>query len=270
MDIAGLGLYGKQLEDEPFAQTIAVFPIEKSTSHHPTFAACNEMPPLHIPSHLPTLPDAHARQSTPQNAEPHQSAEDRQEQLAKQQHYGEDALLKMNAREKHDNAVLQRAAEAAAARVSAEERAGAPLAQAVAEVDNPFFAHPAAWEGEFIHTKQRQEPPLVCLDVSPPVQDWAATDTGPEAPGLQFAGWQWGGSMSTNAVISTRTHPFARVEDAYGAALEGEEASAPGGRRRLLGSEEAKRARVRELVASRVEEDQVQAYADALLDQEQI
>ena len=148
--IPNLVQYAKHLDDTMPAQNIAQFPLSKTLPQPETFAARNETPPSHIPPFLPAFPDPHTLLETAKFAHTAHTAQTRQQQVAEQQQKGEEALLRVEAREHPESAPLQSAKQrldAVAAGVGVGGGSGAEDNGILEE--NIFLAGPVLrWEGD--------------------------------------------------------------------------------------------------------------------------
>lgn len=257
ISLADLAHYADGVEEELYLQSVPPFPVKKDMPQTQSFSACNETPPPHIPPFFPTLPDSHTHKFTSQYPVPKQAPEERQEELTKQQEGGENAYLKVQARAAQDDAVLQKVAG-----TTTEEA----VAQAGRSKQGP---HEASFKNMFLVPPVLDVERSDAMDIDKasskvPFGNHWETDVAsePAAPGLQFAGWQWGENIDSQISLTTGgTRQSQKIADAFGAIPDAEHTEI-GGRRRLMYFEDPKRARVRELVSSRIEEDQTQSFVN--------
>lgn len=180
------------IEGVPFGQNITPFPSQKQLTRLPTFAVSQETPPPHIPRFLPVFPDPHARFESPEYAKGPDSSHARQQQLVQQQQEGEEALLRIEARQAPPDGALQQAARGFQ---EPEETKG----QAEAEV-NPFFA-PILWEAP---AARGVEGGSYVKNVEAPSKkplDWMEAET-LNPPTMQYHGWQWTNSLAEQASLA--------------------------------------------------------------------
>ena len=129
--------YAKKLEDTALSQNVSQFPLSKALPQPDSFASRGETPPSHIPAFLPAFPDPHTLMETAQFIQTAHTTHTRQQQLIEQQLQGEDALLRIEAREHPENAPLQ----------SAKQRLeGNEEAEKVDAAEGNAFLAPVLWE----------------------------------------------------------------------------------------------------------------------------
>ncbi len=233
-------------------QNVAEFPVSKAMPRQDTFATRGEAPPAHIPSFLPAFPDPHTLMETAKYVHKEHTTASRQAALTEQQQAGEEALLRVEAREHPESVPLQSAKQrldAAAAEEGKDEGPadGGAAAAAAATQENPFLAGPV-WEAT--DPAPRAVPaaavgPTVEWTVPEGAADGAAAGQGMD---INFDGFKVGPASRVTLATSGRSY----VPDAY-AGEEVEAAAAPGARRRRVATTAAD-ARVKEILLARAED----------------
>ena len=261
MTLGDLSKYAENLDEDALIQSIPSFPLRKDLPQSETFDSCKEIPPMHIPSFFPTFPDSHTHKTTSQYPKPKQTAEERQHDLTEQQKGGEIAYLKMQARAAPEDAVLQEASGILVEKERDSKEKSKLLGKRIETIENPFLMSPTLEEP--LEQKENIETANGLPDLSKLSGGtlWSSNvSSQPAAPGLRFAGWQWGDSIDSAISLTTGgLQSLRQIEDAF-SNIPDTGPSEPGGRRRLY-QNDARQARVKELVSSRIEEDPMQGFA---------
>ena len=205
--------YSKEVEDSEasLVQNVSQFPVAKSLPPLVSFASNGEAPPSHIPDFLPAFPDPHTLMETAKFTKTAHTTHTRQQQITEQQKRGEEALLRVEAREHPENAPLQSAKE----RLDRADEAGEPEKE---EIDNAFLA-PVLWEASAAQAPAALPPPPAPLEtqarrISEKLPEEQTDDGGamewvlPEksetaAPDINFEGFQLTGAGSRVALATS-------------------------------------------------------------------